>query len=90
MPRNRQLVNCKDCKFFEPDPHSKTRGVCLSALAGLKGIPFRVTTKNACIYGVLDNLQKGVILPIEREAKDDLPTSDTYLLDRNNSGNSGD
>lgn len=62
----------------------------MNVLAEQKGCPFRITVKNACIYGTLDNLQKGVILPIEREAKDDLPTSDTYLLDRNNSGNSGD
>lgn len=68
MPRSRQLVNCKDCKFFEPDPHSETRGVCMNVLAEQKGCPFRITVNNACIYGVLDNLQKGVILPIEREA----------------------
>ena len=90
MPRSRQLVNCKDCKFFEPDPYSKTRGVCLSALAGLKGIPFRVTVKNACVYGTLDNHNKGAIVCTEREAKDDISTSSNSLLDRDNSSNSGD
>jgi len=34
----------------------------LSALAGLKGIPFRITVKNACVYGVLDNHKKGAIV----------------------------
>ncbi len=62
----------------------------MSALAGLKGIPFRVTVKNACIYGTLDNPQKGGITSIEREAKDDIPTSDTHLHNRDNSSNSGD
>lgn len=62
----------------------------MNVLAEQKGCPFRVITKNACIYGTLDNHKKGAIVCTEREAKDDLPTSDTYLLDRNNSGNSGD
>ena len=62
----------------------------MSALAGLKGIPFRVTVKNACIYGTLDNHKIGAIVCTEREAKDDLPTSDTHLYNRDNSSNSGD
>ena len=62
----------------------------MSELAEQKGCPFRVTTKNACVYGTLDNLQKGVIICTEREARDDLPTSDTHLYNRDNSSNSGD
>ena len=62
----------------------------MNVLAEQKGCPFRITVKNACIYGVLDNLQNGGILPVEREARDDLPTSDTHLYDRDNSSNTGD
>ena len=62
----------------------------MSELAEQKGCPFRVTTINACVYGILDNHKKGAIVCTEREARDDLPTSDTHLYDRDNSSNTGD
>lgn len=62
MQGNRQMVNCKDCKFFIQDPHSETRGVCMNTLAEQKGIPFRTTAENTCSFGTLDNLKKGAIV----------------------------
>ena len=39
----KQMPRCKDCKYFEPDPHDKGWGMCVKAESDA-GVPTHVDT----------------------------------------------